>query len=83
MLLFVFFKCRINSLRFVSSAEERQKIVNELSNPEFVTLLEKQHLKECEEHDYFILERLIQSRNSVDESYETFEVSKHFSISFH
>jgi transient receptor potential cation channel subfamily M member 3 len=60
--------CQLISSPTASVAEERQK--TELTNPEFVALLEKQHLKECEENDYFILERLIQSRSSIDESYD-------------
>lgn len=50
------------------------KNVNELTNPEFAALIEKQHLKECEENDYEILEGLFQTRCSIDEGDENFEV---------
>uniref|UniRef100_A0A7G3B3W2 Putative transient receptor potential cation channel trpm n=2 Tax=Lutzomyia longipalpis TaxID=7200 RepID=A0A7G3B3W2_LUTLO len=54
---------------------ERPKNVNELSNPEFAALLEKQHLKECEENDYVMLERLLAARGSLEETDESLEAS--------
>lgn len=56
-----------------SIAEERPKNVNEMSNPEFAALIEKKHLKECEDSDYMILEKLLQTRCSVDESDDMFD----------
>lgn len=43
------------------------KPMNELSNPEFAAFIEKQHLRECEDDDYMIMERLLQTRCSIDE----------------
>ncbi|XP_053688721.1 transient receptor potential cation channel trpm isoform X2 [Sabethes cyaneus] len=56
-----------------SSREERAKNVNEMSNPEFAALIEKQHLKECEDSDYLMLEKLLQTRCSIDESDDMFD----------
>lgn len=44
-----------------------ERPMNELSNPEYAALVEKQHLKECEDDDYMIMERLLQTRCSVDD----------------
>uniref|UniRef100_A0A1B0DFX2 Uncharacterized protein n=1 Tax=Phlebotomus papatasi TaxID=29031 RepID=A0A1B0DFX2_PHLPP len=52
---------------------ERPKNVNELSNPEFAALIEKQHLKECEENDYLMLERLLVARGSLEDTDESLE----------
>lgn len=40
----------------------------EMSVAAFAAMLEKQHLKECEENDYMILEGLFQARASIDET---------------
>ncbi|XP_055607349.1 transient receptor potential cation channel trpm isoform X8 [Uranotaenia lowii] len=56
-----------------SLREERPKNVNELSNPEFAALIEKQHLKECEDSDYMMMEKLLQTRCSVDDSDDMFD----------
>lgn len=56
-----------------SSHDEKPKNLNELSNPEFAALIEKKHLKECEDDDYLIMERLLQTRCSIDESDENLE----------
>lgn len=53
-----------------SHLDEKPKNINELSNPEFAALIEKKHLKECEDDDYMIMERLLQTRCSIDESDE-------------
>lgn len=44
-----------------------EKPLNELSNPEFAAMIETQHLKECEDNDYMMMERLLQTRCSIDE----------------
>lgn len=44
-----------------------------LTRRECAELIEKQHLKECEENDYVMLEHLFQARCSVDETDETFD----------
>ncbi|XP_041563435.1 transient receptor potential cation channel trpm isoform X7 [Drosophila elegans] len=46
----------------------------EMSRAEAAALLEKKHLKECEENDYKILEGLIESRGSIDASAHGFEI---------
>lgn len=56
-----------------SSMEDKPKNVNELSNCEFAALIEKKHLKECEDDDYNIMERLLQTRCSIDESDENLD----------
>lgn len=38
-----------------------------MSNPEFAAMIETQHLKECEDNDYMMMERLLQTRCSIDE----------------
>lgn len=57
-----------------SLSAEKPKNINELSNPEFAALIEKKHLKECEDDDYMIMERLLQTRCSIDESDEHLDV---------
>uniref|UniRef100_A0A336KEI0 CSON007033 protein n=1 Tax=Culicoides sonorensis TaxID=179676 RepID=A0A336KEI0_CULSO len=44
-----------------------EKPINELTNPEFAAMIETQHLKECEDNDYIMMERLLQTRCSIDE----------------
>lgn len=56
-----------------SVLDEKPKSRNEMSNPEFAALIEKKHLKECEDDDYNIMERLLQTRCSIDESDENLE----------
>ncbi|CAO1309963.1 unnamed protein product [Diamesa hyperborea] len=56
-----------------SLLDEKPKNINELSNPEFAAMIETRHLKECEDNDYMMLERLLETRNSVDESDENVE----------
>ncbi|XP_061501091.1 transient receptor potential cation channel trpm isoform X5 [Anopheles gambiae] len=56
-----------------SLREDRTKNVNELTNPEFAALIEKQHLKECEDSDYMMMERLFQTRCSLEDSDEYFD----------
>lgn len=51
-----------------SIMEEKPRDLNELSTPEFAALIEKQHLKECEDNDYLIMEGLLQTRGSLDDS---------------
>lgn len=46
-----------------------------MSKAEFAALLEKQHLKECEENDYMMLEGLFQARASIDDTDNSFGVS--------
>lgn len=40
------------------------------STAEFAAMLEKKHLKECEENDYIILSRLFSNRDSINETEE-------------
>ena len=56
-----------------NSLDEKPKNINELSNPEFAAMIETRHLKECEDNDYMMLERLLETRNSIDESDENVE----------
>jgi transient receptor potential cation channel subfamily M member 3 len=56
-----------------SLLDEKPKNLNQLSNPEFAALIETRHLKECEDDDYMIMERLLQTRCSIDESDENLE----------
>uniref|UniRef100_A0A182QBJ9 Transient receptor potential cation channel trpm n=1 Tax=Anopheles farauti TaxID=69004 RepID=A0A182QBJ9_9DIPT len=56
-----------------SLREDRLKNVNELTNPEFAALIEKQHLKECEDSDYMMMEKLFQTRCSLEDSDEYFD----------
>jgi hypothetical protein len=45
-----------------SLLDEKKKKQN-LTNPEFAALMEKQHLKECEDNDYVFMEALLQAKN--------------------
>jgi transient receptor potential cation channel subfamily M protein 3 len=56
-----------------SLLDEKPKNLNELTNPEFVALMEKQHLKECEDDDYAIMEGLLQTKASFDGSDDNLE----------
>ncbi|XP_035907095.1 transient receptor potential cation channel trpm isoform X4 [Anopheles stephensi] len=56
-----------------SLREDRTKNVNELTNPEFAAMMEKQHLKECEDSDYMMMEKLFQTRCSLEDSDEYFD----------
>ncbi|XP_049543421.1 transient receptor potential cation channel trpm isoform X3 [Anopheles darlingi] len=47
----------------------------ELSNPQFAVMIEKKHLKECEDRDYKMMEALLQTRCSMDDSDDYFEDS--------
>lgn len=53
-----------------------------MSIAERAALLEKQHLKECEESDYQMLEGLFQARASVDDTDDSYEVKYFFLFSF-
>lgn len=57
-----------------SLLDEKPKNINDLSNPEFAVLIEKKHLKKCEDDDYEIMERLLETRCSIDEGDENCEV---------
>lgn len=45
----------------------------ELSKREFAAMIEKQHLKECEDNDYEIMKRLLVARESLEETDDSFE----------
>lgn len=52
----------------LSSQSERQKKAKEMSKAEQAALLEKKHLKECEENDYNMLANIFKARSSIDET---------------
>lgn len=54
--------------------EKKPKNLNELSNTEIAAMIEKKHLKECEDDDYMIMEGLLQTRGSMDDSDENLDV---------
>ncbi|XP_037941872.1 transient receptor potential cation channel trpm-like [Teleopsis dalmanni] len=58
-------------LNLLKSSLDRPK--TEMSKAEFAAMLEKQHLKECEENDYMMLEGLFQARASIDNTNGSFE----------
>lgn len=47
------------------------------SDAEFAALLEKKHLKECEENDYLMLSKLFENRDSINESDDAFVDVRH------
>lgn len=47
---------------------------NELSKHEFAAMIEKQHLKECEDDDYEIMKRLLVARESIEATDDSLEV---------
>lgn len=51
-------------------SSNRDSIDKSRSNAEFAAMIEKQHLKECEENDYIILQKLFSNRDSINESDE-------------
>lgn len=53
---------------------DKSRTVHEMSKAELAALIERQHLKECEENDYVMLSRLFYNRGSVEETDDTFEV---------
>ncbi|XP_037946393.1 transient receptor potential cation channel trpm-like isoform X3 [Teleopsis dalmanni] len=59
------------SLQSNKASLDRPK--TEMSKAEFAAMLEKQHLKECEENDYMMLEGLFQARASIDNTNGSFE----------
>lgn len=48
--------------------------LHEMSKAEIAALIERQHLKECEENDYVMLSRLFYNRGSIEETDDNFEV---------
>lgn len=68
--------CVINPGLFSSPfAASLDRPKTEMSRAEAAALLEKKHLKECEENDYRILEGLFEARGSIDASVQPYEVS--------
>lgn len=64
----------LNQIKITFSlVDERPKNVSEMSNPEFAALIEKQHLKECEDSDYAMMEKMLQTRCSIDDGDEMFD----------
>ncbi|XP_032590559.1 transient receptor potential cation channel trpm isoform X3 [Drosophila grimshawi] len=61
------------SLQSNKASLDRPK--TEMSRAEAAALLEKKHLKECEENDYRILEGLFEARGSIDASVQPYEIS--------
>lgn len=51
-------------------SSNRDSIDKLRSSAESAAMIEKQHLKECEENDYIILQKLISNRDSINESDE-------------
>jgi len=62
-----------NGFCYLTASLDRPK--TDMSKAEFAALLEKQHLKECEENDYMMLEGLFQARGSIDDTDESYEVN--------
>lgn len=52
---------------------DKSRTVHEMSKAEVAALIERQHLKECEENDYVMLSRLFYNRGSIEETDDTFE----------
>ncbi|KAH8299899.1 hypothetical protein KR044_007350, partial [Drosophila immigrans] len=60
------------SLQSNQASLDRPK--TEMSRAEAAALLEKKHLKECEENDYRILEGLFEARGSIDACVQPYEI---------
>ncbi|XP_034479798.1 transient receptor potential cation channel trpm isoform X2 [Drosophila innubila] len=60
------------SLQSNKASLDRPK--TDMSRAEAAALLEKKHLKECEENDYRILEGLFEARGSIDASVQPYEI---------
>lgn len=54
---------------------EKQRGLSDMSNAEFAALIERQHLKECEENDYVMLSKLFSDRCAVNDADN--EVNQH------
>uniref|UniRef100_A0A1A9WWH9 TRPM tetramerisation domain-containing protein n=1 Tax=Glossina brevipalpis TaxID=37001 RepID=A0A1A9WWH9_9MUSC len=61
------------SLQSHKTSLDRPK--TDMSKAEFAALLEKQHLKECEENDYMMLEGLFQARTSIDDTDDSYDAA--------
>ncbi|XP_037034801.1 transient receptor potential cation channel trpm isoform X3 [Bradysia coprophila] len=57
------------------SIRDSDKTVHDMSKAEIAALIERQHLKECEENDYVMLSRLFYNRGSIEETDDNFEGS--------
>ncbi|XP_058178752.1 transient receptor potential cation channel trpm [Anopheles ziemanni] len=71
--LVCYFGSILNMVLVFSTEAPKKKSVNELSNPEFAAMIEKRHLKECEDSDYMMMETLFQTRCSLEDSDEYFD----------
>lgn len=47
---------------------DKQRGLSDMSNAEFAALMERQHLKECEENDYVMLSKLFSDRCAVNDA---------------
>lgn len=56
------------------SIRDSDKTIHDMSRAEIAALMERQHLKECEENDYVMLSRLFYNRGSIEETDDTYEV---------
>ncbi|KAJ6640898.1 Transient receptor potential cation channel trpm [Pseudolycoriella hygida] len=59
----------------IRDSSDKQRALQEMSNAEIAALIERKHLKECEENDYVMLSRLFYNRGSIDETDDNFEES--------
>lgn len=50
----------------------RESSEKSCSNAEFAALLEKKHLRECEENDYLMLSKLFHDRDSINDDENAF-----------
>lgn len=47
---------------------DKQRGLSDMSKAEFAALMERQHLKECEENDYVMLSKLFSDRCAVNDA---------------
>lgn len=63
-----------------SLMDDKPKKMDQLTNPQFAAMLEKKHLKECEDDDYMVMEELLQSRSNSLESDDNLDGKSHLNL---
>lgn len=66
----------------IRDSSDKPRTIHEMSKAEMAALVERKHLKECEENDYVLLSRLFYNRGSIEETDDTFEVNKFVTPAF-
>lgn len=71
--------CQLITSPTLSMNRETNEIKSDAEN---AALLEKKHLKECEENDYLMLSKLFKNRDSINDSDDAFVDVRRYFIKF-